>query len=121
MKPARRQRQGFTLLEMMVVIALIGLVSAIVAVSVVRAYDDARADTTSNQLAALQAALKTHYVKKGGYPERLELLVESGVLDEVPRDGWSRPFTYRLESGMPVIISGGKDGVLGNEDDLVRR
>jgi type II secretion system protein G len=73
-----RRHTGFTLLEIMVVIALIGLLSAIVAVSVVGIYDPARVDITNNQLGATRAALTTYYLKAGRYPERLDQLVESG-------------------------------------------
>jgi len=121
MSSARRQLRGFTLLEMMVVIALIGLVSAIVAVSVINVYEPAREDMTRNQLVAVSAAVKTYYLKKGAFPERLEQLVEAGVLEELPLDGWSKPLSYRLENGKPVLVSGGKDRQLGTEDDLVRR
>lgn len=117
---SRRQSRGFTLLEMMVVIALIGLVSAIVAVSVVHIYDEARADATGNQLLATQAALKTFYVKKGQYPARLEELVESGVTDELPADAWKKPLQYRVVNGKPVVSSAGKDHEHGTEDDLVK-
>ncbi len=121
MNRARRQPQGFTLLEMMVVIALIGLVSAIVAVSVINVYEPAREDMTRNQLVAVSAALKTYYLKKGTFPERLEQVVEAGVLDELPTDGWKQPLAYRLEGGKPVVTSAGKDRELGTADDLVKR
>jgi general secretion pathway protein G len=116
-----RRHTGFTLLEMMVVIALIGLVSAIVAVSVIGIYDRERIEITKRQLQAGQAALKTHYLTFGRYPDRLDQLVEKNVVDELPHDAWDRDLKYQIVDGKPHLTSAGKDGVFGTEDDLTRQ
>jgi general secretion pathway protein G len=111
----RTRRHGFTLLEMMVVIALIGLLSAIVAVSVYGVYGPARVEATKSQLVAAKAAVQTFYVLHKRHPADLQELLDRGVLDALPRDGWGRPIVYRLEDGRPVLVSFGEDGQVGGE------
>lgn len=114
----RRSRRGMTLVEVMVVVAIVALLSAGAAYGVLRSYEEARVSRAWSDLTTFKSALKTHYVKRGRYPSQeqgLAALVESGSLEEVPKDPWDGEYIYRLEDGRPVIESHGKDGAPGGD------
>ncbi len=139
---SRAQRRfagaGFTLVEMMVVLAIIVMLVGIVSVNVVRFQGRARVDTARVQLRQLQQALRLYYTDHGRYPtedQGLEALVrrptrppvpadypEDGYLDsrEVPRDPWGRPYVYVSpgRDGAPFeVLTYGRDGRPGGSGE----
>ncbi len=133
MKKLQKKRYGFTLVEIMAVIIIIGLLASIAAVNIFGQTDKARVTTTKANLKVLRAAVAQFNFDTGRYPteeEGLISLVEQptdvqnwapgGYLDstEVPKDAWGHEFIYQRypESGKPfVIISYGADGQEGGE------
>lgn len=123
-----KQRKGFTLIEIMAVIIIIGFLMAMVATNIVGKTDKARVITTKASLKTLHNAIVEFKMDTGRFPseeEGLEVLIEapSDVLNyeeggylqstEVPADAWGREFIYQRypESGKPfVVISYGADG-----------
>lgn len=104
-------QSGFTLIEIMVVVIIIGVLSAIVAPVVVGRIEDARVEATKVELGTISAALKMYRVDNFNYPNSqlgLLALVENpndpsapnwnrrGYLDddEVPRDPWGSEYQY---------------------------
>jgi general secretion pathway protein G len=128
-----RKRKGFTLVEIMAVIIIIGLLAAIGAMNFLGQTDKARVTTTKANLKMLHNAVAQFKMDTGRYPteeEGLKILVEQpsdvknyqpgGYLNSttVPKDAWGNDFIYRAypESGKPyVIISYGADGQEGGE------
>lgn len=119
MKKTKRQarRRGFTLLEILVVIAILGLLAGMVAVAVVPTFNKAKVDTTRTNIGTTVDLLKQYYLRKNKYPEtgNLKALVDEQITDKVPKDAWGNDFTYLLEGNKPVIISYGDDGSPGGE------
>lgn len=119
MKKMRRQkRRGFTLLEILVVIAILGLLTGMVAVAVVPAFTQAKVDTTRTNIATTVDLLKQYYLRKNKYPETgvgLKALVDEQITDKIPKDAWGNDFVYLLESGKPVVMSYGDDGAPGGD------
>ncbi len=116
-----RQRRGMTLIEIIVVVAIIGLLMAAVGVAVVPVLDQAKVDTAKADIQTLTNALKTYYVKKGSYPDTgagFKAVVDSQILERMPTDPWGSEYVYLNEGGKPVVSSYGKDKAPGTEDDI---
>jgi general secretion pathway protein G len=109
-------RAGFTLLEILVVIAILGLLTAAVSVAVVPLFVNAKIDTTRNNITDIRTSLQTYFLRKGRYPDTgagLQALVDAQIIDKMPHDGWGHDYVYLLEADKPVIVSYGADGVPG--------
>ena len=129
----KRRYAGFTIIEVMAVIVIIGILASIVAVNVVGRIDKARATATKANLKMLHSAVIQFKLDTGRYPTEeagLQELIEQptdvtgwntgGYLEttSLPKDAWGNDFVYQLlpESGKPfVIISYGANGEEGGE------
>ena len=131
-----RCKAGFTLIEVMVVIIILGLLAAIVMPRLVGQTDKARYEQAKIQMRILEDALKRYKLENGHFPttgQGLQALVqkpssppvprdwpEGGYLDkpEVPMDPWGNEFIY-VSPGQHGpdydIMSLGADGVEGGE------
>jgi len=128
-----KKRKGFTLIEIMAVIIIIGLLAAIGAVNFLGQTDRAKVTTTKANLKMLHNAVAQFKMDTGRYPteeEGLTVLIEQpsdvtgyqegGYLNSttIPKDAWGREFIYIAypESGKPyVVVSYGADGQEGGE------
>jgi general secretion pathway protein G len=126
-------RKGFTLVELMAVIVIIGLLAAIAAKNFMGQTEKARVTTTKATLKNLHETVNMFKMDTGRYPteeEGLLALIEqptdvegwspNGYLEstKIPQDSWKHDFVFQLnpESGKPfVIISYGADGKEGGE------
>lgn len=114
---------GFSLIELMVVIAIIAMLAAIVGFNVLNALGKGERAAAQSQISSFKSALISYRLEYKKFPsteEGLKVLVENdkGIkfLDqkEVPLDPWKHPYIYKLENGTDfVIISFGADGVEG--------
>jgi general secretion pathway protein G len=124
--PATRPTEaGFTLVEIMVVIVILGLLATLVARNVIGAADDARLTTAQTNCRQIADGVRGFRAKNGKLPESLEVLVtkdERGrsELEELPLDPWGN--AYELIPGdRPTeweVISYGPDGSQGTDDDI---
>lgn len=120
---AARSQQGMTLVEIMVVIAILGTIMSVVAFSVVGKLDDANCQTTTLTMKNADQALQLYSAKKKGkFPsssDGLEAAKKYFGDGEVPLDAWGNEFAYNSpgsHSDKPYeIVSLGKDGVEGGE------
>ena len=133
----RRVKYGFTMVELMAVLIIVGLLATLVVTKVASKIDQARVTTTKANLKALHAAVNQFKMDTGRFPaedEGLIALVDQpsdvtvwepgGYLEttEITPDGWGNEFIYELypESGKQFQIrSMGPDGEEGTEDDLL--
>ena len=130
----RRVRSGFTMVELMAMLIIIGLLATLVVTKVADQIDRARVTTTKANLKALHAAVNQFKMDTGRFPaeeEGLTILIEppsdvenwqpGGYLEttDIPKDGWGNDFIFELypESGKPFVIKSlGADGEEGGED-----
>lgn len=88
------KRKGFTLIELMVVLAIVGLLSAIVAPRYFKSVDRAREASLRTSLNVMRDAIDKYVADKGRYPDSLDDLAEKRYIREVPED----PVTGRRDS-----------------------
>ena len=129
-----RQR-GFTLIEIMVVVVILGLLATLVLPRVIGRQEEAFVVKAKSDISALSAALKLYKLDNFSYPtteQGLEALVKEPDIDPVPRnwkkggyierlpaDPWGSPYRYRVLGGDRYeLVSNGPDGQEGTGDDL---
>jgi general secretion pathway protein G len=125
---------GFSLVEILVVLVIMGLLISVVAPTVLNRADEARVQKVQADFKSIETALKIYRLDNYVYPtteQGLEALVEAssldpeprnfkagGYLQEVPMDPWGRPYLYLSpgEHGEVDIYSLGADGLSGGEE-----
>jgi len=114
----RQSRRGMTLIEIMVVIAIITLITGAIAVNAMGVYRDSKRKLAVTDLHSLGTALDAYAMKKGKYPDLahgLQALLDEKVIKELPKDPWGNDYVYSLEKGEPKVVSYGGDGLPGGE------
>ncbi|MBE0474364.1 type II secretion system major pseudopilin GspG [Rhodoferax sp.] len=124
-------QRGFTLIELMVVLLIIGVLSALIVPNVLDRADDARVTAAKTDVANLVQALKLYRLDNMRYPTAEQglqaLLVKpttpplpnnwKNYLDKLPQDPWGQPYIY-LNPGIQGevdVMSFGADGQAGGE------
>jgi len=123
---------GFTLVEIMVVVVILGLLAAVVVPRVVGRADEARKVAAKQDIAAIMQALKLYRLDSGRYPsgeQGLQALVTrpttdpqpanwKSYLDRIPKDPWGKPYQY-LNPGVHGeidVFTLGADGQPGGSE-----
>jgi general secretion pathway protein G len=129
----QNSEDGFTLVELLVVLGIIAMLAALVAPQVIRYLGQARSDTASAQLKNVESALELYYLDNGQYPSKedgLAALVVAPASAKAWRgpylkrkdgltDPWGKAFTYNFpgEKGQYDVFSLGRDGQPGGEGE----
>lgn len=114
---SRSRRSAFTLIEMMVVVAIIGLLTTCITLAVEHAMDKARQEKAKSDVKQLVIAAKLYRLHEGRHPEKLEALVKHGYLEEeeLSLDPWGQPYILRLHGRRLEVLSFGADRAAGGE------
>ncbi|MGB3706570.1 type II secretion system major pseudopilin GspG [Castellaniella sp.] len=117
--------RGFSLIEIMVVVVIMGILAALVVPNVMDRPDQARTIAARQDVASIQQALKLYRLDHGRYPtveQGLDILAggpagKSRYMDRVPRDPWGAPYQYLNPGvrGEVDVFSLGADGKPGGE------
>lgn len=96
-----RARRGFTLLEMMLVLLIIGLLMTVAVLNLTGQSTKARIETTKAKLSQFRTAINSYFVSNGSYPISLQSMVPT-LMDRVGKDAWKRDFMYSPNSNDPL-------------------
>ncbi len=133
-----KRTQGFTLLEIMVVIVILGLLAGLVVPNVMSSLDEANTQKVVSDINAYESSLKQYYMDAKSYPttdQGLDALVtkptsapipkkyrSDGYMDKLANDPWNSPYYYKRPSDHGQkhydIFSAGPDGEPGTCDDI---
>lgn len=113
-KQGRTRHRGFTLIELIVVLAIIALLVSIVAPRYYRTVDNAREASLKTSLNVMRDAIDKFTADKGRYPDSLDELLTSGYLRQIPED----PITGQKESWQ--MLPPPADSVVGGKMADVR-
>jgi len=127
--------RGFTLIEIMVVVVIMGILAALVVPNLIGRTDDARIIAAKQDIATVMQALKLYKLDNQHYPtteQSLQALITKpttgpvangwkvgGYIDKIPKDPWGNPYQY-LSPGLKGeidVISLGGDGQPGGTDN----
>jgi len=127
----RRKQSGFTLIEIMVVIVILGILGTVVAPMILDKPEKARIVKAKQDIGALSGALEMYKLENYNYPDTdqgLEALVSmpagedlpnwSGYIKKLPKDPWGREYQYMSpgENGDVDVYSLGADGAPGGDE-----
>lgn len=121
--PSLKDRKGMTLVEIMIVLAIIGSIMALLLPRITGALDKSKVKETRIQLTQIVQALQMYYTDCGKYPQTLDNLVKADAncnnwgpepyLKNSPKDQWGNAFVYELNGNEYTLKSYGKDGKEG--------
>lgn len=133
----RRATGGFTLIELMVVLVILGILAALVVPNVLSRADDAKITAAKSDISSLMQALKLYKLDNGRYPQQeqgLQALRERPTvgaipgnwrpyLEKLPNDPWGKPYQYlspglRGEIDLFSLGADGQPGGEGNNADI---
>jgi len=117
----KKKEDGFTLVEVMVTLVIIGLLTTFVVLNVLPAQGKAQVQKARGDISAIETALEMYKLDNFNYPteqEGLEALVASGLVKKMSLEPWGNPYEYRNpgERAQIDIYSLGADGEPGGEE-----
>lgn len=130
----RKRKQGFTLVELLLVLVILGALAAIVVPKFAGRTQQAKEQQAVTQISSFETALNSFEVDNGYYPQGNEGLLDlitppknasnwrGPYMKDVPLDPWGNEYIYENPGKVNVagfdIVSAGPDGRTGTEDDV---
>jgi len=119
--------RGFTIIELLIVMAILGMLAVMVAPNLFNQADSARRDAVLSQISSLGSALDAYRLDTGQYPDSMEGLVRDNsgrstwngpyLRGELPVDPWGNEYQYESNGREYTLMSYGADGREGGEDN----
>lgn len=121
------KQTGFTLIELLIVMAILGMLAALVGPALFGNLGKGQRSAAASQLASLETSLDSYRLDVGRYPRTLEGLVENDsgrdswagpyLRGALPKDPWDNDYVYQLTDSGFELMSYGADGQSGGEGD----
>ena len=123
----KQKQLGFSLIEIMVVVVILGILAELVVPKIIGRPDEARVVKAKHDILTLENALELYQLDNGFYPsteQGLHALVQKpssdpmpqnwkAYLKSLPKDPWGRDYVYMLTDGQFTVLTYGADGVAG--------
>jgi general secretion pathway protein G len=135
-KASKPKQSGFTLIEVMVVLLIIGIMASMIAPQILGSQEEAQLKKAAVDIQSLESALEMYKLKNNVFPsteQGLDALVNEPTIDPIPRnyrqggfikrlpaDPWGNPYQLLSPGELSVvdIFSNGPDGEAGTDDDI---
>lgn len=121
-------KAGFTLVEILLVVAILGILAGVAVVSLKGRTKTASIAATRTSIQAIGTAIDTYEVDNGIYPASLQnLLTKANESNwngpymkdgRMPKDAWGNDFSYAVQGDSYKLTSAGPDGQMGSADDI---
>lgn len=127
----RSRRAGFTLLELLLVLAILVVIGGIALPNFMGAGTEAKINATKVQMDHLKQAIMMYQIRMNSLPDSLEALRDgpsdaaakakwvAPIIKEIPMDAWENSLEYSVNGNTYEIRSAGMDGQMSTEDDIV--
>ncbi len=125
----KKLQSGFTLVEVLVTLVIIGLMATIIVITVIPMMSKAKSQKAGIDIARLEQAIEFYYLETSRYPEKLEELLPNqsnndlvrsdGYIKSLPLDPWNNPYNYKYpgDNGVYDLWSWGADGKQGGDGE----
>ena len=122
----RTGREGFTLIEILLVVVIIGILAAVAVPKLSGRVGQAQVNAAKASIEAIGLAVNMYEVDNGKFPDSLQNLLTKGgeinwngpYLEKSTKDPWGNDFQYTKNGNSYTIVSAGPDGTFGSEDDV---
>jgi len=125
---SRESRAGFTLVEILLVVAILGILAGVAVIGTTGKTKKVNIAATRTTISAVLTAVDMYEVDNGGYPASLQNLLTKGSENNwngpyirdghMPKDAWGNDFQYTPKEGSVEIRSAGPDTQMGTADDI---
>ena len=121
---SRAARAGFTLVELLLVVAILGVLATVAIMNTQGLMGDAQAKATRSSISTIESVARIYEIRTGKFPDSIDALLQPmgerpPLLDEKARnDAWGTPFQVRRNGSSIEIRSAGPDGQMNTSDDI---
>lgn len=123
---ATAMRAGFTLIEILVAVAIIGILGTVATISITKNIEKAKATAAREAVNNIKGAVTNYYLQNKKYPSDLNQLITASGDDEPILEGgegaledpWGSDYKYERNGKRIAVVCAGPDGEFGTDDDI---